>query len=251
MQGRAMLRASLRRVLRRLDLDLVRTHTTFEGHLARLLPLLGANIVLDVGAHHGEYAQLLRELGYRGRIVSFEPVADSYARLNALMRGDGNWVGMKLALGAESGRLSINVTGATDLSSFRTLGPNGALWFGGASQVAHTETVQVERLDDILPSCMAGIVDPRIYLKLDTQGFDLQVIQGAKATIERYVVGMQSEIAAQPLYNDVPLFPDNIHPFLSLGFEPTGLFAVSRDPRDLIAAIEYDLVMRRHAQTPL
>jgi hypothetical protein len=65
--------------------------------------------------------------------------------------------------------------------------------------------------------------------------------------MNKYVVGMQTEIAARPLYDNVPLFSDKFRPFLALGLEPTGLFAVSRDPRDMIAAIEYDVVMRKSA----
>lgn len=239
------MKALLRRLLRRFDLDLVRTHTTFEGHVARLLPQLGVNVVLDVGGHDGEYAGLLRELGYRGRIVSFEPVAATYARMATAMRGDRGWRGMNIALGAERDMLPINVTGATDQTSFLTPSANGATWFGGASAVTRTESVRVERLDDVIDACLEGVTAPRVYLKLDTQGFDWQVIQGAKATLEQYVVAMQTEIAAQPLYEGVALFPDNVRPFLDLGFTATGLFAVSREPKDMIAAIEYDLVLRR------
>jgi FkbM family methyltransferase len=235
----------LRRILRRLDVDLVRTHTTFEGHLARLLPALGVNVVLDVGAHHGEYARLLREIGYRGRIVSFEPVSASYASLRGAMSKDRDWRGFKFALGAERAMVPINITGATDLTSFLTPSSYGALWFGGSSKIDRVETVEVECLDNVIESCVEGIATPRIYLKLDTQGYDWQVLQGATAALER-VVGMQTEIAVQPLYVGQPLlFPDNIRPFLERGFEATGMFAVSRDPRDMIAALEYDLVMRR------
>lgn len=234
----------LRRTLRRFDLDLVRTHTTFEGHLARLLPALGVNVVLDVGGHYGEYAQLLRELGYRGRIVSFEPIAANYARLQTAMGTDPKWRGMRLALGSARTSLPINVTGATDQSSFLTPSAHGATWFGAASAVVRTEIVQVERLDDVLSACVEGVEQPRVYLKLDTQGYDWAALQGATKALD-VVVGLQTEIAVKPLYEGVPLFPENVRPFLDLGFEPTGLFAVSRDPRDMIAAIEYDLVLRR------
>jgi len=240
----------IRRMLRRLDLDLVRTHTTIEGHLARLLPSLGVNLVIDVGAHHGEYASLLRELGYRGRICSVEPVAASYAILEAAMQGDRDWCGLNHALGSGRATLSINVTSATDQSSFLTPSPNAALWFGDASAVARTESVAVQCLDDVISSCIEGIRDPRVWLKLDTQGFDWQVIEGGKATVEQLVVGIQTEVAAQPLCDNMLLFPENVRPFLALGFETTGLFAVSRDPRDMIAAIEYDLVMRRLPELP-
>src|SRR5688572_31117423 len=102
-------KARLRRLLRRFDVDVVRTHTTIEGHLPRLWNALGINVLLDVGAHFGEYASEARELGYRGRIVSFEPVKDSFAKLSQAMRHDPSWVGMNTALGATRGELPINV----------------------------------------------------------------------------------------------------------------------------------------------
>jgi hypothetical protein len=111
---RAQMKTLLRPMLRGFDFDLVRTHTTLEGHLARLLPSLGVNVILDVGAHHGEYAKLLRELDYDGRIVSFEPIAATFEVLKAAMLRDRVWRGLNLALGAELGRFPINVTRATD-----------------------------------------------------------------------------------------------------------------------------------------
>jgi FkbM family methyltransferase len=129
-------------------------------------------VIFDVGAHHGEYAKLLRELDYDGRIVSFEPVSETYAVLTAAMLRDRDWRELNFALGAKPGRFPINVTGATDQSSFLAPSANGAIWFRGASAVSRTETVTVKRLDDVICTCIDGVRNPRIYLKLDTQGFD-------------------------------------------------------------------------------
>jgi FkbM family methyltransferase len=233
----------VRRVLRRFDFDLVRTHTTIEGHLPRLLKSLRVNCVLDVGGHHGEYARLLREVAYRGRIVSFEPIAENYLRLSHAMRRDPDWRGMQIALGAERGRQPINVTGATDQSSFLTPSVHSTTWFGSAGVVTRTELVRVERLDEVFRECVAGLDKPRVYLKLDTQGSDWTVIQGAREMLH-HVVGLQTEIAVRPLYEGVRLFPESVRPFMDLGFEITGLFGVAREP-DMIAQIEFDCVLRR------
>lgn len=230
----------LRRCLRRFDLDVVRTHTTIEGHLPRLWKALDINVMLDVGAHFGEYASEAREMGYRGRIVSFEPVPDSYARLERTMRGDPGWLGMNTALGSTGGTMPINVALTSDQTSFLT--PTPTEWFGDRTD--HTETVKIDRLDNLIGECMKGIDSPRIYLKIDTQGFDREVVRGATKTLP-FVLGMQTEIAVHSMYEGVPTFPGNARFFLDLGFEPTGIFAVARDPRDMIQALEYDLVMRR------
>ncbi|HSC47142.1 MAG TPA: FkbM family methyltransferase, partial [Gammaproteobacteria bacterium] len=49
------------------------------SHLCQLFAKLDIDCVLDVGANQGQYGAMLRKAGYRGRIVSFEPVAKTYA----------------------------------------------------------------------------------------------------------------------------------------------------------------------------
>jgi len=84
------LKNALRAVLNGCGLDVIRYQSpnTIEGHLHRLLPSLNVNCVIDVGAHHGEFARLVRQVGYRGRIVSFEPVSTNFAVLQRARRGD-------------------------------------------------------------------------------------------------------------------------------------------------------------------
>jgi len=233
-----------RRLLRPLGLSVNRALAvdTIEGHLHRILPSLGVNIVIDVGGHYGEYAAMLRDVGYRGRIVSFEPVKTSYDRLVSARRRDREWRGVPIALGAERSRLPINVTAATDLSSFLTPSRHAAHW-GLPARITRIESVPIERLDDVIGPYLTDIHQPHIYLKLDTQGFDLNVLRGAEKTLE-LVVGMQTEVAVRPLYDGVPLFPECLRPFMDLGYELTGVFGVAREP-DGIAAIEFDCVLRR------
>jgi FkbM family methyltransferase len=236
----------LRRLLRRLDLDIVRTHTTYEGHLARLLKALNVNLAFDVGAHYGEFATLLRDVGYGGRIVSFEPAPDSFRRLSAAMSRDRRWQGQSIALGASAGVNELHITSASDQSSFLLPSSQSRAVFGEATAIVRNQPVTVARLDDLIDSLLHDCEEfPRIFLKLDTQGYDWEVVKGGPLTINRYVVGMQTELAATALYEDQPRFPQSAQAFLDLGFEATGLYAVSRDPKDMITALEYDLVLRR------
>lgn len=241
----------VRGALRRVDLDLVRTHTTIEGHIARLLKALEVNIVIDVGGHYGEYGELLRSIGYAGRIHSYEPVGRNFAQLKARADRDHLWWAHHFALGPETGQMDINVTGTTDLCSFLSPSAKGQQVFGANAQIKQTERVMVERLDAVIAHAIEGVRLPRVYLKMDTQGYDSQVIAGGTLALQRVVVGIQTEVAVQPLYEGMPQFPECIRPFLDLGFETTGMFAVSRDPRDMIEALEYDLVLRRAAGNPI
>jgi len=243
MSIRDWVRSVVRSTLRLVDLDVVHRHNTLEGHLARLLADLGVECVLDVGGHYGEYARLLRTIGYQGRIVSFEPIRANYDRMVTAMRFDGCWTGLPIALGDEPGELPINVTVASDLSSF--LAPSAASRaLGFPSRVLRTEMVKVERLDDMLPRL--GLETGRLYLKLDTQGFDGAVLRGATRALE-LVVGLQTEVAVTPLYDGMTLFPASIQPLLDLGYELSDMHAVAR--KDRCSAIEFDCLLRRAKPT--
>src|SRR5260370_31950475 len=77
--------------------DLHRLSQT-DAALRQILQQLGISVVFDVGAHVGEYAMRLRELGYRGRIVSFEPQADAFTALARLATRDPRWDALPLGL---------------------------------------------------------------------------------------------------------------------------------------------------------
>jgi hypothetical protein len=103
--------------------------------------------------------------------------------------------------------------------------------------------VSVRRLDGLLDEVVAGIDDPRIFLKMDTQGYDLRVFAGAGDRIKD-VLGLQSEISSVPLYEGMPRMAEAIATYEAGGFETTGIFPVTRDPERL-RIIEFDIIMIR------
>ena len=101
----------------------------------------------------------------------------------------------------------------------------------------------VKRLDDVFPEIISGKNYTRVFLKMDTQGYDLKVLAGAAKVLEK-VVALQSEISVMPLYEGMPDYIESLGTFKKVGFELTGLYPVSRDPESL-TIIELDCVMRR------
>src|SRR5207244_1685250 len=93
---------------------------SYERYIPTVLATLGVNCVIDVGAHAGEFYRLLRRVGYGGRVVSFEPVPQSFSQLERVVAGDPHWRGYNIALGHESGTLAINVPDSRNFSSFLT-----------------------------------------------------------------------------------------------------------------------------------
>src|SRR5262249_23102767 len=150
-------------------------------HLQTLLSELAIDLVLDVGAHEGEFAGLLREIGYTGDIISFEPVAASFEKLTRSRQGDSRWRGRNHALGSEDGHLDLNIYEGSVFNSF--LNPEGASPFA-KQRIVGTERVAVRRLESALDEILADRSHARIFLKMDTQGYDLIVLRGAGARLE-------------------------------------------------------------------
>lgn len=193
------------------------------------------NCVLDVGANNGKYAHHLRMMGYNGFIFSFEPIRKDYAELSRLSQGDARWMAFNFALGSEPSRKPFNVIeqSGTVFSSF--LEPK----FQANKNV---ETVEVKRLDSMLPELLSGIESPRVFLKTDTQGYDIEVVRGVGSHIED-IIGLQAELSVTPIYEDSPRYTKSLTYFESLGFSLMNLFVVNRGKHGSI--LEYDCMMAR------
>jgi len=111
-----------------------------------------------------------------------------------------------------------------------------------------TEDIQIRRLDDVMPDAVAGLTDPRPFLKMDTQGFDLEVFAGGGDRIQDFV-GMQSEVAVLRLYEGSPPMSESIATYEASGFEITGMYPVTREDTTG-RVVEFDCVMMRASAAP-
>jgi FkbM family methyltransferase len=212
-------------------------------HLRALFQKFGINCVIDVGAHYGEYGRRLRNfVDYRGRIASFEPTSEAYEKLERRAASDPDWRIINCALGASSSEKEINITRYTAVSSLLAPSPFANKVLEEKIDVVGREKVKIRTLDEMFDWCVESIPQPRIYLKLDTQGYDIEVLRGAAKTIDR-VLAMQSEVSAQPIYKNMPRMSEAIEYFDTLGFRITGLFAVTRAKDHSV--IEFDCILSR------
>jgi FkbM family methyltransferase len=213
------------------------------GHLKSLFSRLRINCVIDVGANVGQYARKLRRIGYEGRIVSIEPVPEVFERLSAAAAGDDQWIVLNKACGSKEETRSLNVFANSTLSSFLTPSPN--LPAIDPSAIERTETIGITRLESLFDEILSGIDEPRVFLKMDCQGYDLEVLKGAGKGMMN-VQGLQSEVSAIPLYFDVPDYLEFLTYCRELGFEPTGFFPIVNSPAGG-HLVECDVVLiRRH-----
>ena len=211
--------------------------------LAKLLKDTAVNCVIDVGANLGQYASMLRELGYEGYIISFEPVRELYERLKILSSEDPKWKVYGYGLGSRNEVKSIHRTRFSSLSSFLTLNNYAREQFGNAQEVVATEAAEIRRLDSILKTFELPMSEPRFFLKLDTQGYDLEVFEGLGSEISKFL-GLQVEVYAVPFYEKMPLMEEALRVYESNGFRSRGFFPICRDNKTS-HVIDYDCLMIR------
>ena len=172
------------------DLDKALSSYLATEQIMHVLSLYRVNCVLDVGANKGQYAQSLRRAGYRGWIVSFEPVPRDHEVLAERAAADDRWTTHPIALGREDGSIAMNVVPGT-LSSMLPATSFGSTRYERLQKPA-VQQVDVRRLDGLLADVTAHVPEPRLYLKLDTQGFDVEAFSGLGNGVQD-VVAMQSD----------------------------------------------------------
>jgi FkbM family methyltransferase len=188
------------------------------------------DVVLDVGANTGQYATGLRRAGFKGRIVSFEPLSEPFSSLQRKASKDPLWDCRQCALGDSDGTISINVADyAGESSSVLPMLKSLQDALPGQSYIG-TEEVPIYRLDSLAPEILRP--NDVAFLKIDVQGFEKQVLAGGKSTVNDRCVGTQIEMSLLPLYDGEMLIREALDLVYSLGFTLTDLVPVSRYTRN-------------------
>jgi FkbM family methyltransferase len=219
---------------------------TLGQDLSDFLSRMNIDVVLDIGAYAGTYARELREVGYRGRIISFEPVPASYERLHRAMHNDPLWSGEPFGLSDENRETLINTHNSGDFNSLLTLREEAQVAYSVDPSRSSQIPIQLRRLDAVLPKLIEGIQSPRIFMKMDTQGHDLSVVKGASGVLNK-IVGLQSELPAVEIYDGMPSMSAVLNYLASCGFVPTGFYPVNSVATSdgLRISPEFDVLFRR------
>ena len=189
----------LRSLAQRFGYDLVpqKKAKTPSAQLAAVLKHQRIDTVLDVGANVGQYGERLRKWGYDGRIISFEPLPSAHAKLLECAASDPAWeVAPRMAIGDVDGEIDIQVSAETDMSSIL---PQSAILkeVSPSSAIQDIERVAIRRLDSVAATYVNA--EHRVFMKVDTQGYEPQVLDGSEALLPR-LVGVQLEMSLLPIY---------------------------------------------------
>lgn len=224
-QPREYAKLAVRSVLYRRGLDLVAA--PYPGRIATALRWLDADTVLDVGANIGQFGSALRASGYRSRLVSCEPLSDAYAQLARRSARDPHWLALNTAVGAEPGRLDINVAANSFSSSLLPM-TNAHSDAAPGSEYVRTESVDVTTVAELVRA--HGIDPARTLLKIDTQGYEAAVLAGAGELVGAFAA-ITLELSFVPLYAGQQLFDELVARLRAAGYELFGLDAGFSDPR--------------------
>lgn len=171
--------------------------------------------VLDVGANGGQYGQRLRESGYTGRVISFEPIPDVFAGLQHRASADPLWSCHNCALGHEQGTAEIHIAGNSAESSSLLDMEQAHLDAAPTSAYIDKQNISIKRLDDVYPEYVGA--NENVWLKLDVQGFEMNVLRGGMQSLAKVKV-VEVELSLVPLYKDGPLICDMISFLNQQGF---------------------------------
>jgi len=211
------------------DLHRLSPHSNPAFQLLKGLERFGVDLVFDVGANTGQFASELRSIGFKGQIVSFEPLPEAYQTLTATAARDPGWtVHRRAAIGDFDGEIEINIAGNSVSSSVLPMLDSHSSAAEGSAYIG-SERVPIYRLDSV---ARTYIRDPsRYFVKIDTQGFEWQVLAGGRETLGP-AKGVLCELSLVPLYEGQRVWMDLLHRLEAEGFTLWSIQKGFTDPRD-------------------
>lgn len=187
----------IRLILNPVGYEIVKFRKTNPSHIIlNHLNAYGIRTILDVGANEGQYGSALRKAGYRGQIFSFEPLSDAGLLLSMMAGKDKNWKTFNFALGDYDGPSTINVSMHSPSSSLLPMTKLLSEAMPGSGYI-NEQKIEIKRLDSIYNTL--GLTDGNTFLKIDTQGYEKKVLDGAVNSLSG-ITGIQLELSAALLY---------------------------------------------------
>lgn len=217
-----------RRAIKSLGYTVARVGAVSDGaRLVDLFKRFDIDLVLDVGANVGQYAKMIRAWGYGGDIVSFEPQSAAHETLVRESRGDARWaIAPRCAIGGKDGTIDLNISENSVSSSVREMLPDHSK-ASPSSKYVDRETVDLCKLESVAREFLER--KRSVFLKIDTQGYEDEVLKGAKGIFAQIRV-VQLELSLVPLYRGQALFCEMVQKMERYGYELYQMMPGFTDP---------------------
>jgi FkbM family methyltransferase len=199
------------------------------------------DVLVDGGANRGQYASWARDCGFGGRIISVEPAHEAFRALSEAAEPDSRWECHNVALGPVNGAIDLNVSRSSlGTSVFEPNDRHAGAWPGDV--VEEVVRVPMRSLDSLWPGF--GCDGERVYLKLDVEGFELSVLEGAAVVLDDVRL-LELELSLVSVYHDAPVFAE-VLPFLTeRGFSVVALEQNGGDDDETGQMLMIDGIFRR------
>jgi FkbM family methyltransferase len=244
--------AKARGLMRRVGIDVAPwPHRPEDGvidwGLAAVMRSRGINCVIDVGGNRGQFARRLRALGYSRRIVSFEPSPTVLPLIQAAAERDPQWTVRPVALSAQPGHAELRLHKEPQLDSMLNALPGVTDDIPLMEEIG-TATITLSTLEAEFPGIIAGIQEPKVLLKSDTQGHDVEVLRGAGAKgLDPAIVAVLVELAPLPVYSGQPAMTTVMERIMADGFDAVA-FEPLFESSDGLRMVELDALFMRSAE---
>lgn len=187
---------------------------------AMLLKNAKVDLVIDIGANTGQFAESLYDFGYAGQVLSFEPVPEAHQEISKRSRPYPNWtIADRMAIGETDGEIEFHITDDTQFSSVLPIEDSFAA-HNSKSSIVKKEMLPINRLDSIISQYVPDWQQRTILLKIDTQGYEQQVLNGAQSVLAK-AKGLKIEIPVYKIYQAAQLdFYGTLDLVRQEGFQP-------------------------------
>lgn len=208
----------------------IKRYNICQNQTARLKKIIDEkdiNLIFDIGANNGQFGLELLNLGYPHKIVSFEPLKQAYKELSKNALKNNNWiVPERYALGENIGVLEINIAGNLASSSILPM-MDAHISAAPYTNTIGKEVIDIKPLDLVANQWIDE--NSNLFLKIDTQGYEYNVLKGAKETLTKTKV-LQLELSLIELYEGQKLFSEMLELCKDLNFDLWGIEPAFVDP---------------------
>jgi FkbM family methyltransferase len=206
-------RAVRNRLVRRLGVPEIPTALE-RLHASNFMP----ERIFDVGAYSGEFARLCRSIWPAAKLTCFEVLPHRVEELRRWCNLDGNSTVIESLLGSET----------KQAVPFHEMETASSVFEEHAVQVLPVRFYPMQTIDEIVRS--KGLEAPN-FLKLDVQGYELEVLKGAENTLPQISVVL-AELNLIDIHKNAPLLDEVILYMRSKGFVAYDICGLTRRPLD-------------------
>lgn len=193
----------------------------------KILTANNINFLIDVGAHDGSYGGKMREYGFAGKMVSFEPLKNPFLDLEKKANMDSLWDCENIAIGDSVGESTINVSGHLTSSSILAISDKHVEALPTSSSIGR-EVINISTLDTVMKKYNEE--DDKILLKIDVQGYEKPVLDGALDVLKKTKI-IEIELSFSEMYKGGIQYMEMLTFLEKLGFTLIAINPIFSDPK--------------------